>query len=474
MNLLFFLPSLVYASDAFPFKLISFSKQNTISAKQVAIGYWRIALLSSIIATTCSGFIRIEISFPQVQSSEQTYFSCITAHGILFIFLVIVPIGQGYLNWWFPGQCGKWDFSLPRINIGSMIGTEISLFLIIGSWLPGGWSCGWTMYPPLSSIQEGNSIDMIISGIHLIGVFGGLSSTNTLITFKQIEYNQTYKELSLFIWSQCVTAILFIGTIPSLALALLGILCDRSLSGSWFDPSGGGDPVSYQILFWFFGHPEVYVVILPSFGVISTLLESQSSLYGREGMIASISCLGILGYLVYGHHMFTVDLEMEVKLLFSSGSMAIAIPTGIKVYSWILSIITKKENLKSFSVPIICFIFTFVGGGLTGIMLSSATADILFHDTYFVIAHFHQVMAISSFLAFSCGIQLLGYKSHSGYLILFTIGTLILFFPLYYAGIIGTPRRIPSMTIESQPFMFLGLIGYFLSISGTIGIMIHL
>lgn len=447
--------------------MLSKTVRNSFSAKIVAIGYWRISFLSSIVAVTCSGFIRIELNFCFTQMSELIYFSILTIHGLLFVFFVIVPIGQGYLNWWFPGQCGEWDFIWPRFNLLSLIGTELSFFLLFIFWLPGGWNPGWTMYPPLSILQHGWSIDIIIGSLHLLGVVSGISSCNTIVSIHQINIPFSIRELSMFVWSQFITAILLLGSIPSLALALLGIILDRSIDGSWFDPIGGGDPILYQILFWFFGHPEVYVVILPSFGTISSSLETSSSLYGRDGMIASVTCLGILGFLVYGHHMFTVDLEMEVKLLFSSGTMSIAVPTGIKVYSWIMSIKSGNLDPKQTLLPIICFISTFVGGGVTGIMLSSSLSDVFFHDTYFVVAHFHQVMAISSFLGFSCSIFLIGkFILHGGSIVFFTIGTMILFLPMYNMGLSGLPRRIISLNLESINYSISGFIGFIIALIG--------
>lgn len=447
--------------------MISISVSNFLSAKIVALGYWRISFFSSILATVCSGFIRFELNYCFIQISELIYFSIITVHGLLFVFFVLVPIGQGYLNWWIPGQCGEWDFIWPRLNLFSLIGTEFSLFIFILFWLPGGWSSGWTMYPPLSIFQFGWNIDFIIGSLHILGIVSGISSCNTIVSISQINLPYCYKELSLFVWCQFITSILLLGSIPSLALALFGILFDRIIDSSWFDPIGGGDPILYQILFWFFGHPEVYVIILPSFGSISISLESSSTLYGRDGMISSITCLGILGFLVYGHHMFTVDLEMEMKLLFSSGTMAIAIPTGIKVYSWLMSLRSGNSDTKQVILPIICFITTFVGGGITGIILSSSLSDVFFHDTYFVVGHFHQVMAISSLLGFTCSIHLLGKLFlHGGSIVIFTIGTMIIFLPMYNIGISGIPRRIPSLNFELLSYSFLGIIGYLLSIIG--------
>nr|YP_009158807.1 cytochrome c oxidase subunit I [Kudoa septempunctata]BAR94682.1 cytochrome c oxidase subunit I [Kudoa septempunctata] len=454
--------------------MIPYTSQNLLSAKIVAIGYWRIAFLASILASACSCFLRVEISFLHGQSSESVYFSLLTAHGLLFVFLVLVPIGQGYLNWWFPGQTGTWDFIWPRVNMGALLGVEWSTAILLLFWLPGGWNPGWTMYPPLASFQQGFSIDCIIAGIHALGVASGAGSSNAVVSFRLLILPFSRKELSIFVWSQFVAAVLFIGTIPSLALGLLGILLDRTTSSSWFDPSGGGDPVLYQLLFWFFGHPEVYVVVLPSFGVLSASLEANSGLYGKEGLISSVSCLGVLGYLVYAHHMFTVDLELEVKLLFSSGTMAIAVPTGVKVYSWMVSVRSGSLDTLQTFLPLLCFLATFIGGGLTGIMLSSSTADVLLHDTYFVVAHFHQVMAIAAFLAFACGVHWLGMMSHGGAIILFTIATMTIFLPLYGAGLCGIPRRVPSMLYEASGFLVPGYLGCVLAIMAIILYLIFL
>lgn len=443
-------------------------------AKKVADIYWNLSLIASSAGTICSGFLRLELLNNQTQIWENLYMSVLTIHGLLFVFFVLVPIGQAFLNWWFPGLSGSSDFYWPRVNLGASLWTSASAALILVSWVSeGGWGVGWTLYPPLSSITLKPSIDAIIAGIHILGIASGLAGLNTLVSTGLDETSLLPRELSLFIWAQGFSAILFIGSLPTLALGVTGILLDKSFLFSWFDPSGGGDPVMFQTLFWFFGHPEVYVVILPAFGVVSLSIESEGLLFGRNGMIASIGCLGVLGFIVYAHHMFTLELEIEVKLMFSASTMGIALPTGVKIFAWILSF---RQGIRpsQYFVTFLCFIVIFIGGGITGIILSACAIDLMLHDTYFVVAHFHQIMAVSALLAFACGIPMSHlncqvYKTEATLgILVFSVGTLILFLPMYWSGLSGMPRRVPGFSNQAGEIFSWTLIGYLLSCMGAI------
>lgn len=434
--------------------------------------YWYLGLVSSSIGTSCSGFIRLELLNNQTQIWSTMYFSLMTIHGLIFVFFVLVPVGQSFLNWWYPGLSGNSDFLFPRVNLGASLGTIASALIILVSWIvEGGWNTGWTLYPPLSTSNLNYSIDAIIAGVHILGLASGLGGLNTLISSRFDETSLNIREISLFIWAQGFAAILFLGSLPTLALGVTGLLMDKSFGFSWFDPIGGGDPIIFQTLFWFFGHPEVYVVILPAFGVVSVTIESQGLLFGRNGMIASIGCIGVLGFIVYAHHMFTIELEVEVKLMFTASTMGIALPSGVKVFAWSLSL-RRGHPANQFTMTFTCFLVIFVGGGITGIILSACAIDLVLHDTYFVVAHFHQVMAISAILAFSCGLPLTynRFDSEEASLgnLLFAGGTLILFLPMYWSGISGMPRRVPGYSNMASEVMSWTLIGYIISILGVI------
>lgn len=447
-------------------------------AKSVAGIYISIALICAVFGTASSGLIRLELLCPELQYWETAYYTMITAHGVVFVFLVLAPVGQAYLNLCLPGLVGVEDFYMPRINLGAALGNALSAIVLFSSWLiKNGPTCGWTFYPPLAS-NPSNSLDSIIAGLHILGVASLLGSVNTLATIANSIYyiNKSADRISLFVWCQGLTAIIFTGSAPGLVIAITCLLLDRSFGFSWFDPAGGGDPVLYQTLFWFFGHPEVYVIILPAFGVINLVFEEGSKISGRSGIMSSLVCLGIVSFIVYGHHMFTVELETEVQLMFTSGTMSIALPTGVKVFAWTFTL--RHANLTSpANIAFTCFLVTFLGGGMTGILLSSCIVDLLLHDTEFVVAHFHQVMAIAVVLGFSIGLPSISPNLHkllNGYyfsigILSFTIGTLLLFMPMYYAGLQGVPRRMPSYQIELGMDMSLSYSGYLLA---EIGIML--
>lgn len=441
-------------------------------AKSISMIYLLISFACSVFGTISSGIIRLDLLCSEIQYWEYAYYTLITSHGTIFVFLVLAPTGQFYLNLLLPGLLGVEDFYLPRINLGAALGTGGSaIILLLSSIIKNGPICGWTFYPPLS-YNSNTSLDILLSGLHLLGISGLLGSINTLATIiMSISYlNKKLINISFFVWCQALTAILFIGSSPGLVIAVTGLLLDRSFGCCWFDPTGGGDPILFQTLFWFFGHPEVYVIILPAFGVVNMVFEEESRLCGRSGIISSLICLGVISFLVYGHHMFTVELETEVQLMFTSGTMSIAIPTGVKVFAWVFSL--KTRNIKTpTNLCFTCFLITFVGGGMTGILLSSCIVDLLLHDTEFVVAHFHQVMAIAVVLGFSIGVpstsNKLNTKSNKYYfsigVVLFTIGTFILFIPMYYTGIQGIPRRVPSYQIEYSIDMSGSYIGLILS-----------
>lgn len=452
-------------------------------AKSVAQIYILVALLCSIFGTASSGIIRLELLCPELQYWESAYYTMITAHGVTFVFLVLAPIGQAYINVCLPGLIGVEDFYMPRINLGAAIGTSISGILLSFSWLiNSGPTCGWTFYPPLSS-NSSISLDFILAGIHLLGFSGLLGGVNTLVTiiYSLAYHNKSMDRISLFVWCQGMTSLLFVGSSPGLVIAVSCLLLDRGFGSCWFDPAGGGDPVLFQTLFWFFGHPEVYVIILPAFGVINMVFEEGCRVNGRYGIIISLICLGSVSFLVYGHHMFTVELETEVQLMFTSGTMSIALPTGVKIFAWTFSLrhgeISNPQNLV-FS----CFIITFLGGGMTGILLSSCIVDLMLHDTEFVVAHFHQVMAISVVLGFIIGLPSIytyvfntaQIKLFSLGVSMFTLGTLLLFTPMYYTGIQGVPRRMPSYQNEFGIDMSTSYLGYILSELGIIIVFVSL
>ncbi|MEO1888301.1 MAG: cytochrome c oxidase subunit I [Cycloclasticus sp.] len=447
----------------------------TTNHKDIGTLYLLFSLVMFMVGGAMAMIIRLELFQPGLQFIDPGFFNQLTTvHALVMIFGAVMPAFVGLANWMLPIMIGGPDMALPRMNNWSFWILPFAFAMLLGTFFMDGGAPagGWTIYPPLV-LQGGNGFPFMIFAIHMMGISSVMGAINVIVTILNMRApGMTLMKMPLFVWTWFITAYLLIAVMPVLAGAVTMLLTDKFFDTTFFNAAGGGDPVLFQHIFWFFGHPEVYILILPAFGIVSQIIPTfaRKPLFGYSSMVYATSSIAFLSFIVWAHHMFTVGMPLQGELFFMYATMLIAVPTGVKVFNWIS---TMWKGSMTFETPMlfsIGFVIMFTIGGFSGLMLAIAPADFQYHDTYFVVAHFHYVLVTGAIYAIMASVyywipkwtgNMYNEKMGQWHFWISTVSVNVLFFPQHFLGLAGMPRRIPDYSVQFAEFNMWSSIGGF-------------
>ncbi|MBQ4813767.1 cytochrome c oxidase subunit I [Pseudoalteromonas luteoviolacea] len=448
----------------------------TTNHKDIGSLYLLFSLLMFLTGGAMAMVIRAELFQPGMQLVDPHFFNQMTTvHGLVMVFGAVMPAFTGLANWMIPMMIGAPDMALPRMNNWSFWILPFAFAILLMSLFMegGGPAFGWTFYAPLSTTYSNDNTALFVFAVHIMGISSIMGAINVIVTIVNMRApGMTWMKLPLFVWTWLITAFLLIAVMPVLAGAVTMVLTDKYFGTSFFDAAGGGDPVMFQHIFWFFGHPEVYIMILPAFGIISTIVPtfSRKKLFGYASMVYATSSIALLSFVVWAHHMFTTGMPLAGELFFMYATMLISVPTGVKVFNWVA---TMWRGAISFEIPMmfaIAFIVLFTLGGFSGLMLAITPADFQYHDTYFVVAHFHYVLVTGAVFSIMAAAyywlpkwtgNMYSEKLAQWHFWMSLISVNVLFFPMHFVGLAGMPRRIPDYALQFADFNAIISVGGF-------------